>query len=64
MTTVALATIRTLLFYRLTRPIHTADSQGRKLRSFYMKYAPAEDGSFDGQRGYGYISFEKFIDAV
>ena len=32
--------------------------------SFYMKYSPAEDGSFDGQRGYGYLSFEKWIDAV
>lgn len=31
---------------------------------FYMKYSPAEDGSFDGQRGYGYLSFEKWIDAV
>jgi D-galacturonate reductase len=29
-----------------------------------MKYSPAEDGSFDGQRGYGYISIEKFIDAA
>jgi D-galacturonate reductase len=29
-----------------------------------MKYSPAEDGSFDGQRGYGYLSFEKWIDAV
>lgn len=28
-----------------------------------MKYSPAEDGTFDGQRGYGYISIEKFIDA-
>ncbi|KAF7791932.1 hypothetical protein EIP86_002958 [Pleurotus ostreatoroseus] len=31
---------------------------------FYMKYSPSEDGHFDGQRGYGYISIEKFIDAV
>lgn len=29
-----------------------------------MKYSPAEDGSFDGQRGYGYLSFEKWIDAL
>jgi D-galacturonate reductase len=29
-----------------------------------MKYSPAEDGTFDGQRGYGYISIEKFIDAA
>jgi hypothetical protein len=29
-----------------------------------MKYAPDEEGNFAGQIGYGYISFEKFIDAV
>ena len=29
-----------------------------------MKYSPSESGHFDGQRGYGYISIEKFIDAV
>jgi len=28
-----------------------------------MKYTPSETGHFDGQRGYGYISIEKFIDA-
>jgi D-galacturonate reductase len=32
--------------------------------SFYMKYAPDEAGNFAGQSGYGYISFEKFVDAV
>ncbi|KAI0094696.1 D-galacturonic acid reductase [Irpex rosettiformis] len=31
---------------------------------FYMKYSPSESGHFDGQRGYGYISIEKFIDAA
>lgn len=31
---------------------------------FYMKYAPDEEGNFNGQTGYGYISFEKFVDAV
>jgi len=31
---------------------------------FYMKYAPDEKGDFAGQSGYGYVSFEKFIDAV
>lgn len=31
---------------------------------FYMKYAPDEEGNFAGQGGYGYVSFEKFIDAV
>ncbi|KAK4552457.1 hypothetical protein LTR86_010300 [Recurvomyces mirabilis] len=29
---------------------------------FYMKYAPDEEGNFAGQGGYGYISFEKFVD--
>ncbi|KAK2595167.1 hypothetical protein QQS21_007127 [Conoideocrella luteorostrata] len=29
---------------------------------FYMRYAPDEDGNFNGQTGYGYISIEKFID--
>lgn len=32
--------------------------------SFYMKYAPDEEGNFAGQTGYGYVSFEKFVDAV
>lgn len=31
---------------------------------FYIKYSPDENGYFDGQRGYGYISLEKFIDAA
>lgn len=31
---------------------------------FYMKYAPDEAGNFAGQGGYGYVSFEKFVDAV
>ncbi|AEO62764.1 9fd2008e-d2c8-4084-b998-8dfcdc45d1f2 [Thermothielavioides terrestris] len=30
---------------------------------FYMRYAPDEDGNFNGQSGYGYVSFEKFVDA-
>ena len=29
-----------------------------------MKYAPDEEGNFNGQGGYGYVSFEKFIDGV
>jgi D-galacturonate reductase len=29
-----------------------------------MKYAPDEEGNFAGQGGYGYISFEKFVDAI
>ncbi|KAJ1708456.1 putative NAD binding Rossmann fold oxidoreductase [Aspergillus flavus AF70] len=43
----------------------TEDEQGLIwLNPFYMRYAPDEDGNFSGQTGYGYISFEKFIDAV
>ena len=29
-----------------------------------MKYSPSESGHFDGQRGYGYISIEKFVDVA
>ena len=29
-----------------------------------MKYTPDAQGCFAGQRGYGYLSFEAFIDAV
>lgn len=29
-----------------------------------MRYAPDEAGNFNGQGGYGYVSFEKFVDAV
>lgn len=32
------------------------------LNPFYMRYAPDEDGNFNGQTGYGYISIEKFVD--
>lgn len=28
-----------------------------------MQYSPDESGNFGGQHGYGYISFEKFVDA-
>ncbi|KAL5535360.1 hypothetical protein ACEPAF_3454 [Sanghuangporus sanghuang] len=38
----------------------TVDDTGKT----YMKYSPSETGHFDGQRGYGYISIEKFIDAA
>ena len=43
-----------------------ADSDGQLMwyNPFYMKYAPDEEGNFNGQTGYGYISFEKFVDAV
>lgn len=33
------------------------------LNPFYMRYAPDEDGNFNGQSGYGYVSIEKFVDA-
>ncbi|GLA08017.1 hypothetical protein AnigIFM60653_009542 [Aspergillus niger] len=43
----------------------TEDEAGLSwINPFYMKYAPDEEGNFGGQTGYGYISFEKFIDAV
>jgi len=29
-----------------------------------MRYAPDESGNFAGQGGYGYVSFEKFVDAI
>ncbi|KAK6365368.1 hypothetical protein LTS17_011340 [Exophiala oligosperma] len=43
------------------------DHSGSSLKwfnPFYMRYAPDEEGNFAGQGGYGYVSFEKFIDAV
>ncbi|TRM65779.1 hypothetical protein BD626DRAFT_566439 [Schizophyllum amplum] len=43
----------------------TFDETGKMwYNPFYMKYSPSESGHFDGQRGYGYISIEKFIDAA
>jgi len=43
----------------------TVDDIGKTYYNpFYMKYSPSESGHFDGQRGYGYISIEKFIDAA
>jgi D-galacturonate reductase len=43
----------------------TVDDTGKAwYNPFYMKYSPSESGHFDGQRGYGYISIEKFIDAA
>ena len=43
-----------------------SDDEGQLMwyNPFYMKYAPDEEGNFNGQTGYGYISFEKFVDAV
>ncbi|KAF7975795.1 hypothetical protein HWV62_8625 [Athelia sp. TMB] len=43
----------------------TVDDDGKAwYNPFYMKYSPSESGHFDGQRGYGYVSIEKFIDAA
>lgn len=43
-----------------------ANAEGQLMwyNPFYMKYAPDEEGNFNGQTGYGCISFEKFVDAV
>ncbi|MCJ1416766.1 hypothetical protein MMC32_003104 [Xylographa parallela] len=43
-----------------------ADAAGQIMwyNPFYMKYAADEEGNFNGQTGYGYISFEKFVDSV
>ncbi|KAK0626724.1 hypothetical protein B0T14DRAFT_578446 [Immersiella caudata] len=40
------------------------DSAGQLVwyNPFYMRYAPDEDGNFQGQTGYGYVSMEKFVD--
>jgi len=40
------------------------DSAGQLVwyNPFYMRYAPDEDGNFNGQTGYGYVSMEKFVD--
>ncbi len=35
----------------------------RSVNPLFMKYTPS-DGYFAGQRGYGYLSFEAFVDAV
>ena len=32
------------------------------INPFYMRYTPDEDGNFNGQTGYGYLSLEKFVD--
>ncbi|ESK98366.1 d-galacturonic acid reductase [Moniliophthora roreri MCA 2997] len=43
----------------------TNDETGKMwYNPFYMKYSPSESGHFDGQRGYGYVSIEKFVDAA
>lgn len=35
----------------------------RSVNPLFMKYTPS-NGYFSGQRGYGYLSFEAFVDAV
>ena len=40
-----------------------ADPDSLSTRSFYMKYSPAPDGTFDGQRGYGYVSLSTWVEA-
>jgi D-galacturonate reductase len=44
----------------------TMDAEGGIVwyNPFYMRYAPDETGNFAGQSGYGYVSLEKFVDAV
>ncbi|KAG8948596.1 hypothetical protein FRC04_009498 [Tulasnella sp. 424] len=43
----------------------TEDASGKSAYNpFYMKYSPSETGHFDGQRGYGYVSIDKFVDAA
>jgi len=44
-------------------PTNREDAQRLFVHSS-MKYSPSESGHFDGQRGYGYISIEKFVDAA
>ena len=43
---------------------HRPDTHGIQYNPFYVKYSPDEEGHFDGGKGYGYISLEKFIDAA
>lgn len=41
------------------------DEAGRiSYNPFYMKYSPAPDGTFDGQRGYGYVSLSSWVEAA
>lgn len=47
--------------------VDETDYSGSSLKwynPFYMRYAPDEEGNFNGQSGYGYVSFEKFVDGV
>jgi D-galacturonate reductase len=42
----------------------TDDSPYASINPLYMRYTPDQQGYFTGQHGYGYMSFEKFVDAV
>ena len=44
----------------------TSDAVGQLMwhNPFYMKYTPDGEGNFNGQTGYGYISFETFVDTI
>eukprot|EP01083_Nonionella_stella_P039049 106201_1 len=46
---------------------YTVAEDGESFKSvnpLYMRYTPSPEGDFVGQNGYGYMSFEAFIDAV
>ena len=42
--------------------VEDAAGQTQWINPFYMRYAPDENGDFQGQTGYGYVSLEKFVD--
>jgi D-galacturonate reductase len=44
--------------------VATDESGYSSANPLFMKYAPDEDGNFAGQNGYGYRSFEAFLDAA
>ena len=45
--------------------IFSSDEEGFKnVNPLYMRYTPDARGRFVGQQGYGYRSFEVFVDAV
>lgn len=49
------------------RGYDVADDEAGQLvwyNPFYMQYAPSAEGNFNGQGGYGYLSFEHFIKGV
>lgn len=50
--------------YRVLWHISIPEYYHESTKAHTPQYAPDETGNFAGQSGYGYISFEKFIDAV